>query len=93
MSSSDQLLPDYNTKRYYDRLKKYCRSNGITPISPYELRHTSFSVAQTLPEGLARKMGGHSRNMDTFGVYGHQIDGDLELISSLMQSRISELIT
>ena len=92
LSHSDYLLPDFNTKRYYDRLKRYCKSNDITQVTPYELRHTSFSLAQTLPEGLVKQMGGHSQNMDTFGIYGHVVDGDLQLTTDLMEQRLHELL-
>lgn len=91
--ASDELMfPGYTSKIYYHHLHKYCVSNGITPVSPYELRHTSFSIAQVLPEGLVKRMGGHSKNMDTFGVYGHEVDGDSELTANLMQERVDELL-
>ena len=88
----DWLFPGWTEKKYYHHLQKYCEVNGITPVSPYELRHTSFSVAQVLPEGLVKQMGGHSKNMDTFGIYGHEVQGDKELTAELMQDRIRELI-
>lgn len=89
---SDLLFPDYTERKYYYHLKRYFESNNIPFISPYELRHTSFSIAQALPEGLVKRMGGHSKNMDTFGVYGHDVDGDSELTAKLMQERLDELI-
>lgn len=68
-------------------------NNGVFIwISPYELRHTAFSIAQTLPEDLVKKMGGHSQNMDTFGMYGHKIDGDMQLTFRLMEERFLSLI-
>lgn len=92
LSDSDWLLPNYTTKLYYHRLKKYCIANNITPISPYELHHTSFSVMQTLPEGLVKSAGGHSKNMDTFGIYGHEVQGDMELTAKLLNNRFSDLL-
>ncbi len=91
-TDSEFLFPGYTSKIYYHHLQKYCVSNNIMPISPYELRHTSFSVLQTLPEALVKTMGGHSKNMDTFGTYGHEVDGDKELTAQLIQDRFENLL-
>ena len=37
-------------------------------------------------------MGGHSKNMDTFGIYGHEVQGDAELTARLIQDRFTELL-
>lgn len=63
-------------RRYYERWRIYCRSNGIPPTSVYELRHTFVSVVKTLPEGTIKPLVGHSQNMDTFGQYSHALSGD-----------------
>ena len=57
-------------KTYYSRWKAYCKANGLTPCSLYELRHTFVSVVKTLPAGEVKGLVGHSQDMDTFGVYG-----------------------
>lgn len=44
--------------------------------TPYELRHTFVSLAKTLPEGEVKPLVGHSRQMDTFGVYAHLVQGE-----------------
>lgn len=64
--------------RYEQRLRRYCTCNGITDITPYELRHTFVSVLKSLPEAKVKLLVGHSRNMDTFGIYGHLLNGELE---------------
>lgn len=92
LSTDDQLFPKYSTESYRKHLAQYCKSNGITVITPYELRHTSFSIMQTLPEGLVKAAGGHSKNMDTFGVYGHEVHGDKALTAQLLQDRFSSLL-
>jgi hypothetical protein len=61
---------------YRERWQKYCESNGLTQTTPYELRHTFVSVAKTLPEGEIKGLVGHSQSMDTFGIYGHALDGE-----------------
>lgn len=63
---------------YYTRWKVYCNVNGLTPVSPYELRHTFVSVVKTLPAGEIKPLVGHSEDMDTFGIYSHTLTGDAE---------------
>lgn len=63
---------------YYERWKAYCKENGLTLCSPYELRHTFVSVVKTLPAGEIKPLVGHSEDMDTFGIYGHALTGDAE---------------
>ena len=92
LSDSDWLFPTYTEKSYYHRLKKYCKCNNITAVAPYELRHTAVSVSKCLPEGLVKAAAGHSKNMDTFGVYGHTVDGDLEMTATLIQERFDDLL-
>lgn len=65
-------------QHYYDRWCIYCRANEIPHVSVYELRHTFVSVAKNLPAGEVKDLIGHSRNMDTFGVYAHALNGDAE---------------
>ena len=55
---------------------KNCESNGIAPVSLYALRHTFVSVVKTLLEGEVKGLVGHSKSMDTFGTYGHEIKGE-----------------
>ncbi len=70
------VFPVSSTQNFRKRWEKYCVSNGIAPISLYSLRHTFVSVVKTLPEGEVKSLVGHSKSMDTFGVYGHELAGD-----------------
>lgn len=70
------LFGELTQKHYYNRWNKYCEANDISYVSPYELRHTFVSVVKRLPEGDIKSIVGHSKNMDTFGVYSHEIEGD-----------------
>lgn len=64
---------------YYLSFKRYQKYHGFNPIvSPYELRHTYVSVTDEMPEGLKKKTIGHSKSMDTEGVYGHVKAGDMQ---------------
>ena len=50
-----------------------------TSASPYSLRHTFISyMSHSVPEGALKELVGHSTSMDTYGVYGHVVNGDLE---------------
>ena len=73
-------------EQYRHQFQRYCKANGITVITPYELRHTFVSIAKCLPEGDVKSIIGHSQDMDTFGIYGHEITGDLERISASLSS-------
>lgn len=70
------LFPAINQQSRYHQWKSYARSNGITAISCYEMRHTFISLAQNLPEGDLRRLCGQSASMDTRGVYAHKLCDD-----------------
>ena len=66
------------------RWEKYQDGNGISPrITLYELRHTFVSIeAGELKDGQLKMLVGHSKNMDTFGVYRHEIKGQREELAA-----------
>lgn len=62
-----------NQELYRKSWARYCDANGIDHArTPYELRHTFCSINDEMPEGLKKTVMGHSRSMDTEGVYGHE---------------------
>lgn len=79
---------DYNTPLFqipaehtlYQRWISYQKGNNIEPkISLYELRHTFVSVESgVLTDNQLKMLVGHSRNMDTSGVYRHELEGQRE---------------
>lgn len=79
-------------KRYERRLSRFCEFHGIEPICPYELRHTWYSINKALPTELVKQMGGHSQSMDTFGVYGHVVDGEMERMAQLIDEVVHEML-
>lgn len=84
--SKKYLFGDELTQRYYrDRWKAYCKANDISYVSPYELRHTFVSVVKVLPEGDVKSIVGHSKNMDTFGIYGHDMEGDRKRVADSVE--------
>ncbi len=74
--------------------KRYAVSNGINPdVTFHGLRHTAISLYKAdVPEQLLKQVVGHSRNMDTFGQYGHAVDGDALRASELMEAALSKYI-
>lgn len=89
--TSVYVFPVNSGTHYKDCLARYCKANGITVVTPYELRHTFISVAKRLPEGLVKSIVGHSQDMDTFGVYGHTLAGDEEIAAKELQDIFSKL--
>lgn len=71
------LFPIGSERALYRRWQRYQQANGITPaVSLYELRHTFVSInAAAMNDGQLKLLVGHSRNMDTQGIYGHEIEG------------------
>lgn len=67
-------------------LRIYAKQHGIQ-ASLHELRHTFISIARIeMPEALLKDFVGHSASMDTFGVYGHEIDGDKQKAADIIDS-------
>lgn len=79
-------------KSYTERWRRYCETNGIPYITPYEMRHTFVSVIQSLPEGWVKTLVGHSRCMDTFGIYGHELDGQQDKIAAEVEGVFRSLL-
>ena len=71
----EYVVPQIREQHLLQRWRRFCAHNAITPCTLYEMRHTFVSIAQQLPEGQLKALVGHSRSMDTFGVYGHRVDG------------------
>ena len=61
------ITPIYYSKHWHS----FCEHNGISKVTPYELRHTFVSVSAEMPEGMLQKLVGHTKSMDSFGTYGH----------------------
>ena len=80
-------------KTYRRELLRYCERNDIEDTCPYELRHTWYSVNKLLPAELVKQMGGHSESMDTFGVYGHQLEGEAERFAAMLDDTVTSLLS
>lgn len=91
-SGCDYVFGDMNLSAYRYRWYKYCEYNNIAHISPYELRHTFVSIAKNLPQGDLKTIVGHSKSMDTLGVYGHEVNGELENIANNLNIIYDDLL-
>ncbi len=78
---------------YRKRWRVYCESNDIPYVSPYEMRHTFVSIVQGLPEGWVQALVGHSKNMDTFGTYGHDVSGMDNKIAASVEGVFRDILT
>ena len=66
------------------------------PGSPYSLRHTFVSIVSSqthLAEGTIKELVGHSDSMDTFGVYKHQVEGELAQAADVIDLTFARLKT
>lgn len=61
--------------------------------SLHELRHTFVSVVQNdVPLPLLKSMIGHSEDMDTSGVYGHAVNGDMVRAANIVDDAFSRFL-
>ena len=61
------------------------------PGTVYSLRHTFISMMKSvMPEQTIKDIVGHSVSMDTFGTYGHIVDGDAKKAAEIIDLTFSE---
>lgn len=89
---TEHLFNITTENNYTDMLRRYCEYNGITVVTPYELRHTFVSIAKSLPAGMVKSIVGHSESMDTFGVYGHALTGDDEVTTAALEDAFRSVL-
>ena len=64
-----------NLERAWERYRLH---NEINKTTPYEMRHTFVSMNKDMREALKKLILGHSEDMDTDGIYGHGMEGDMD---------------
>jgi integrase len=95
---SAYVFPDYDRgfipqDKFRKAWKRYCEANGITGApTPYELRHTWVSINKKMPDGLKKLIVGHSKDMDTDGTYGHEMEGDMEEAAEYMSDAFKKIL-
>lgn len=78
ISTTESVFEIDSQSTYRHRWEKFCKHNEITYVSLYEMRHTFVSIVKQLPAEYIKPIVGHSKSMDTFGVYGHTLAGEQE---------------
>ena len=94
---SDYVFPDRkgahtvekNLRMAWYRFQEH---NGIQPKTLYEIRHTFVSANKNLPEGMVRSVVGHSRDMDTFGIYGHLFGDDERQTAEHIDANVARIL-
>jgi integrase len=88
----DEGAAQSDPNRIYKAWYAYRKQNGID-CSLHELRHTLVSLAKgDVPEQLLKRAIGHTESMDTFGVYGHDVEGDMQRVADLLDGVFDELL-
>ena len=87
----DKYGDNIKTQNYNKHWKKYYEYNNIPKTTPYELRHTFVSAVKSLPEGYLKQLVGHSKDMDTYGTYAHEIQGEQKAAAELVQNIFCEI--
>lgn len=94
---SPWLFPDErgersNPNHIYKQWLPYRRQHGIGS-SIHEMRHTFVSITKAdMPEALLKRLVGHSASMDTTGVYGQDVDGELERAANIIDQIFDTLL-
>ena len=50
-------------------------------------------VKNDLPEQMVKAIVGHSASMDTFGVYGHKVDGEAEQAAKILDLAFAQKLS
>lgn len=88
----DQQGEQLDSNSLYKHWYTYRKQHNIQS-SLHELRHTMVSVVKSdMPEALLKGMVGHSASMDTHGVYGHVVNGDLERTAKIVDDVYSRIL-
>jgi len=56
------------------------------------MRHTFISIAKNLSTGEIRALVGHSKSMDSWGVYGHEVQGERQRTAKKLEAIFSEIV-
>lgn len=86
-----RVFGEFSERYILKRWHIYAAYNHITPCTLYELRHTFVSIAANLPEGQMKRLVGHSKSMDTYGVYAHNFGNRGKEDASKLNEIFSEL--
>lgn len=82
-----------NSNALYDSWATFREVNNFPKVSLHELRHTMISIMKShLPATLLKQFVGHSEDMDTFGIYGHEVDGEARISANAINEEFIKLL-
>ena len=88
----DGSRPTY--KSLCGRWIRYRDQHLSAKSSLYELRHTMVSVVSPdLPEKFLKSVVGHAFNMDTLGVYAHEVHGDSARTRDMIDAAFARVLS
>jgi len=74
-----------NPNKILWRWRTYREQYGLES-NIHEMRHTMISAVENdMPEPLLKRVVGHGKTMDTHGIYGHEVDGDLDRAAEICE--------
>lgn len=94
---SNWVFPDEwgersDPNKAYKQWRYFCREYDIRSTI-HEMRHTYISILKNdMPEQMLKDLVGHSVNMDTYGVYGHVVNGEMERAKNIMDSTFARVL-
>ena len=76
-------------RKHWDKLKR----ERSLPGTVYSLRHTFISLMKNvMPEQTIKDIVGHSVSMDTFGTYGHIIEGEQRQAAKVIDLTLGDIL-
>lgn len=79
--------------RLYSMWTTYRDQHGLK-CSLHELRHTFVSIVQNnMPMPMLKAMVGHSEDMDTSAVYGHEVTGEMQRAAAIVDDVFDTIIS
>lgn len=82
-----------NPAHVYDAWCRYKTTHSLGDVDMQGLRRTMVSVIKNdMPLDMAKRIVGHSKDMDTYGIYGRQIDGELEQAANIIDQAFGKLL-
>lgn len=88
----DEFGEMLNSTHLYSMWDTYRNQHNLG-CSLHELRHTFVSIVQNdVPMPLLKSMIGHSEDMDTSGVYGHAVSGDMIRAANIVDDAFSRFL-
>lgn len=56
------------------------------------MEHTFVSVIKAIPEGYLKQLIGHSKSMDAYGVYAHELNDDSKQAAQLVEEIFKNIL-